>query len=167
MRFTHFAPNIKISVCPKHQLCRCPTDHTKRVVLIRSIRRRPYRMKPTAVGFISLTTVNIEMLSQLLSRLEGNPLVTGRPLQWCHNERYGVSNHRRPHCLLNCSDTDQRKHQSSASLAFMLRRIHRWPVNSPHKRPVTQKMFPFDTSSWVDSPHNMPVKRSFDVLFCC
>ena len=40
------------------------------------------------------------------------------------------------------SDADQRKHQSSASLAF--RRIHRWPVNSPHKWPVTRKMFPFD-----------------------
>ena len=38
---------------------------------------------------------------------------------------------------------DQRKHQSSASLAFV-RRIHRWPVNSPHKGPVTRKMFPFD-----------------------
>ena len=42
-----------------------------------------------------------------------------------------------------CSGTDQRKHQSSASLAFV-RGIHREPVNSPHKRPVTQKMFPFD-----------------------
>ena len=41
------------------------------------------------------------------------------------------------------SDTDQRKHQSSASLAFM-RGIHRGPVNSLHKRPVTRKMFPFD-----------------------
>ena len=41
------------------------------------------------------------------------------------------------------SDTDQRKHQSSASLAFV-RGIHRGPVNSPHKRPVTRKMFPFD-----------------------
>ena len=38
---------------------------------------------------------------------------------------------------------DQRKHQSSASLAFV-REIHRWPVNSPHKGPVTRKMFPFD-----------------------
>ena len=37
------------------------------------------------------------------------------------------------------SDADQRKHQSSASLAFV------WgPVNSPHKWPVTRKMFPFD-----------------------
>ena len=41
------------------------------------------------------------------------------------------------------SDADQRKHQSSASLTFV-RRIHRGPVNSPHKRPVTRKMFPFD-----------------------
>ena len=41
------------------------------------------------------------------------------------------------------SDADQRKHQSSASLAF-LQGIHRGPVNSPHKGPVTRKMFPFD-----------------------
>ena len=41
------------------------------------------------------------------------------------------------------SDPDQRKHQSSESLAFV-RGINRGPVNSPHKWPVTQKMFPFD-----------------------
>ena len=41
------------------------------------------------------------------------------------------------------SDADKKKHQSSASLAFV-RGIHRWPVNSPHKWPVTWKMFPFD-----------------------
>ena len=41
------------------------------------------------------------------------------------------------------SDADQRKHQSAASLAFV-RGIHRGPVNSPHKWPVTRKMFPFD-----------------------
>ena len=41
------------------------------------------------------------------------------------------------------SGTDQRKQQSSASLAFV-RGIHRSPVNSPHKGPVTRQMFPFD-----------------------
>ena len=41
------------------------------------------------------------------------------------------------------SSWDQRKHQISASLAFV-RGIHRWPVNSPHKGPVTRKMFQFD-----------------------
>ena len=36
-----------------------------------------------------------------------------------------------------------KKHQSSASLAFVWGN-HRWPVNSPHKGPVTRQMFPFD-----------------------
>ena len=40
------------------------------------------------------------------------------------------------------SDADQRKHQSSASLAFV-RGIHRGPVNSPHKWPVMREKFPF------------------------
>ena len=40
------------------------------------------------------------------------------------------------------SDADQRKHQSPASLAFV-QGIHRGPVDSPHKWPVTRKMFPF------------------------
>ena len=41
------------------------------------------------------------------------------------------------------SDADQIKHGSSASLAFVWG-IHRGPVNSPHKWPVTRNMFPLD-----------------------
>ena len=41
---------------------------------------------------------------------------------------------------------DQKKHQSSTPLAFV-RGIHRWPVNSPHKGPVTWKIFHLMTSS--------------------
>ena len=41
------------------------------------------------------------------------------------------------------SGADQRKHQSSVSLAFV-RGIHRWPVNFQHKGQVTRKIFPFD-----------------------
>ena len=51
------------------------------------------------------------------------------------------------------SDADQRKHQSSASLAFV-RRIH---LNSPHKWLVTRKMFPFDdVISWKSFLHYWP-----------
>ena len=88
-----------------------------------------------------------------------------------HLSRYGVFRYKddmavRPYCLYHYgdvtmgaiasqitsltivystvySDADQRKHQSSASLAFEWG-IHRGPVNSPHKWPVTRKMFPFD-----------------------
>ena len=46
-------------------------------------------------------------------------------------------------CSTVYSDADERKHQSSASLAFVWG-IHRRPVNSPRKWPVTRKMIPFD-----------------------
>ena len=41
------------------------------------------------------------------------------------------------------SGADQRKKSKFVSLAFV-RGIDRWPVNSPHKGPVTRKMLPFD-----------------------
>ena len=60
------------------------------------------------------------------------------------------------------SDVDQRQHQSSASLAFVGGN-HRSQVNSPHKGPVTRKIFPFDHvimqnglqtgTPWEDSSH--------------
>ena len=65
-------------------------------------------------------------------------------LQWRNNGLDSVSNHQ-PTIVYSTvySGSNQRKHQSSSSLAFV-RGIHRWPVNSPHKWPVTRKMFPFD-----------------------
>ena len=64
------------------------------------------------------------------------------PLQWRHNGHDGITSLRIVYWTVY-SGTDQTKHQSSASLAFV-RGIHRWPVNSPHKWPVTWKMFSFD-----------------------
>ena len=61
---------------------------------------------------------------------------------------------------------DQRKHQSSASLAFVWG-IHRGAVNSPHKWPVTQKMFPFDDviMPWWDQ--TIPRDRLFYHTIMC
>ena len=77
-------------------------------------------------------------------------------LQWRHNERNGVSI-TSPTIVQSTvySGAVQRKHQSFASLAFV-QGIHRWPVNSPHKGPVTRKMFPFDDviMSWAVSKHS-------------
>ena len=65
-------------------------------------------------------------------------------LQWRNNGRYGVSNHQLTIAYWTVySGADQRKQQRSSSLVFV-RGIHRWPVNSPHKWPVTRKIFPFD-----------------------
>ena len=76
-------------------------------------------------------------------------------LQWRHNGSDGVSNHVIMGAMASqitrltivystvYSSADLRKYQSSASLAFV-RGIQRSPVNSPHKWPVTRKMFRFD-----------------------
>ena len=64
------------------------------------------------------------------------PISFSSPLHWRHDQRDGVYS-------TVCSGADQGKYHSSASLAF-LRGVHRWPVNSPHRGPVTRKMFPFD-----------------------
>ena len=65
-------------------------------------------------------------------------------LQWRHNEHDGVSDHQPHECLLNdVFRLKSKKPQRSAPLAFV-RGIHRCPVKSPHKGPVTWKMFPFD-----------------------
>ena len=79
--------------------------------------------------------------------------------KWHNLDRYGFDNHHYRDVIMDAtasqitsltivystvySDVDQRKHQSSASQAFV-REIHRGPVNSPHKWPVTRKKFPFD-----------------------
>ena len=65
-------------------------------------------------------------------------------LQWRHNdsEASQILSLTIVYSIVN-SGADQRKHQSSASLA-VVRGIHRSPVNSPHKEPVTLKTFPFD-----------------------
>ena len=62
-------------------------------------------------------------------------------------------------------DTDQRKHQSSASLAFV-RGIHRRPVNSTHKRPVTQKMLPFNDVIMYITDRKWLVTLSVSLTLC-
>ena len=70
--------------------------------------------------------------------------LTEVPLQWRHN--VAIASKIISLTIVystDYSDADQTKHQSSTSLAFV-RGIHPGPVNSPHKWPVTRKMFPFD-----------------------
>ena len=58
-----------------------------------------------------------------------------------------------------CSGADQRKHQNSASLAFV-RGIHRWPVNLPDKEPVMRKMFLFDDVIMTTEELNTTLRKN-------
>ena len=64
-----------------------------------------------------------------------------------------------------------KKYQSSASLAFV-QVIHLWLVNSPHKGPVTWKMFPFDDIIMTKPQGPCTVPYCSDIWhasrhFCC
>ena len=102
----------------------------------------------------------VQSLVYFLPRsLQGCAQHPAKLLQWCNNEHNGISNHRCVECdnehdgisnhqCVNvsstvCSGADQRKHQRSASLAFV-RGNHQWPMDSPHKGLVKVKMLPFD-----------------------
>ena len=83
-------------------------------------------------------------------------------LQWHHNEHNGVSNHQPHHCLLNRLFRRRSKKTSKLHITGVCEGNSPWPVKSPHKGPVTRKMFPFDDvimkpgtgcdHSWRESP---------------
>ena len=105
------------------------------------------------IGVINmLTHTSISLFSVIFSKRgeysvsfydEALLICPGATLQWRHNGRNSQITSLTIVYSIVYSDADQRKHQSFASLAFV-RGIHRGPVNSAHKGPVTRKMFPFD-----------------------
>ena len=66
------------------------------------------------------------------------------PLHWRHNDHDGVSNHQPHGCLLNRLFRRRSKKTSKLRVTGLCEGNSPGPVNSPHKGPVTRKMFPFD-----------------------
>ena len=97
----------------------------------------------------------------------------GISLHWRHNERGGVSNHQPYDCLLSCSFRRRTKKTSKLRVTGLCVRIHRGPVNSPHKRPVTRgKCFHLRTSSccvhyvqWVKQPWKLWTRSSIFIRY--
>ena len=65
-------------------------------------------------------------------------------LHWRHNDYDGVSNRRPRGCLLNRLFRRRSKKTSKLRVTGLCAGNSPGPVNSPHKWPVTRKMFPFD-----------------------
>ena len=85
----------------------------------------------------------------------------GVSLRWRHNDHDGVSNHQPHHCLLNCLFGRRSKKTSKLRVTGLC--AGNSPGNSPHKWPVTRKMFPFDDviMSQVSKPLSSPHYCSF------
>ena len=65
-------------------------------------------------------------------------------LRWRHNDQDGVSNHQPHGCLLNRLFRRRSNKKSKLRVTGLCVGNSPGPVNSPHKGPVTRKMFPFD-----------------------
>ena len=74
-------------------------------------------------------------------------------LRWLHNGRDSVSNYQPYHCLLNRLFRRRSKKTSKLRVTGLCAGNSPGPLNSPHKGPVTLKMFPFhDVIMWKSGP---------------
>ena len=89
---------------------------------------------PSCHTFISIAS----LLSYILM------LMHTIPLHWCHNDQDSISNHQPHDCLLNHLFGRRSKKTSKLRVTGLCAGNSPGPVNSPHKGPVTRKMFPFD-----------------------
>ena len=89
---------------------------------------------------------SLDQWSKVNVTLIGNVLrVNGQfPLQWRHNGWDNVSSHQPFGCLLNRLFGRRSKKTSKLRVTGLCAGNSPGPVNSPHKGPVTRKMFPFD-----------------------
>ena len=90
-------------------------------------------------------------------------------LRWRHNERDSVSNHQPHGCLLNGLLRRRSKKTSKLRVTGLCVGNSPGPVNSPHKGPVTRKMFPFDDvimGSVISLPLCMNFSWIFEHFFC-
>ena len=76
-------------------------------------------------------------------------------LHWRHNEHDGVSNHQPHGCLLNRLFRRRSKKTSKLRVTGLCVGNSPGPVNSPHKGPVTRKMFPFDDVIMIELAPNI------------
>ena len=95
-----------------------------------------------ALYHVIVLIVLINMLIAMMSHSFEDIQV--RTLQRRHNERNGISNHWRPDGLLNRLFRRRSKKTPKLRVTSLCQGNSRWPMISPHKGPVTPKMFPFD-----------------------
>ena len=147
MNFIHILPN-----CLQLSLCWDGGNDAAGPVSTMWLRYGCYQLISS-----DLTVTFNELKTSIAKRLTSRASVTTTPgkyvqrhvnrsysLWWRHNGRDGVSNHQPNDCLLNRLYRRRSKKTSKLRVTGLLRGIHRWPVNSPHKWPVTLKMSPFD-----------------------
>ena len=92
--------------------------------------------------------------NELKSFLTDGRINLSKTLQWHHNGHEGISYHQPNGCLLNRLFRRRSKETSKLRVTGLCVGNSPGPVNSPHKGPVTRKMFPFDDVIMIFSAVN-------------
>ena len=119
--------------------------------------------KKLHVSDILVSCCRKKNISILISKLLGCT-ISRLTLQWRHQQHDGVWKKTRGiDCLLSRFFRYKSKKTSKLHVTVLAIGIHRWPVNSPQKGPVTRKMFPFDEAIMRVWNHDMLCGGSFTV----
>ena len=94
-------------------------------------------------GFSAIKFVFYE-LCHMVAVSGATGVVLSISLWWRHNDHDSVSNHQPHECLLNRLFRRRSKKTSKLRVTGLCAGNSPGPVNSPHKGPVTRKMFPFN-----------------------
>ena len=95
----------------------------------------------------------LKMQPSLFTQIIMDSHIHDKALRWRHNDHDGVSNHQPHGCLLNRLFR-RRSKKTKLCVTGLCVGNSPGPVNSPHKGPVTRKMFPFHDVIIHDKPGN-------------
>ena len=106
----------------------------------------PYQIRTRYFPYTCVSNILIirNMMKNIPNVVTGCVTSTSVSLQWRHNEHDGVSNYRSHDCLLNSLFRRWSKKTPKFRATGLCDGNSPVTVNSPHKGPVTRKMFPFD-----------------------
>ena len=99
---------------------------------------------PVANSWWLLNMETFTTLLPLCGEFTGHQWIPLTTLHWRHNDHDSVSNHQPHGCLLNRLFRSRSKKTSKLRVTGLCVGNSPGPVNSPHKGPVTRKMFSFD-----------------------
>ena len=139
--------DILCSITTRSQMC-CTIDKVAYIIYLIMLKPSPYSHLVFVIKYL-IRTIKGKFFWYIKISIQSSPFHPNT-LQWRHNGRDGVSNHQPHDCLLNRLFRRRSKKTSKLRVTGLcVRGIHRWPVNSPHKWPVTRKCFHLMTSSWA------------------
>ena len=151
MKPTAYDDTTKSSTQPRKDMTIMGTADISNLIMIitwvMNISSRSYKLEWGSIWMRTTSTPG----DWLYNNTTNQKFVNILPLHWRHNDHDSVSNHQPHGCLLNRLFRRRSKKTSKFRVTGLCVGNSPGPVNSPHKGPVTRKMFPLDDVIMTES----------------